>query len=105
MACGLPLVPIVIAGAAQAAQISHTIVMAAPVPTAAPVVVVGPQNAGPGLLVRGLYFIFIGCWLGAMCTTLAWMLNATVIGLPSGLMIINRLPQIMTLKPRAAALT
>jgi hypothetical protein len=78
-------------------QIINNITVAAPAPT---VVVVGPQKTGPGLLVRSLYFLFIGGWLGAFCTELAWLLCATVIGLPLGLMIINRLPQIMTLKPR-----
>jgi uncharacterized membrane protein YccF (DUF307 family) len=77
-------------------QIINNITMSAAAPT---VVVIGPQNTGPGLLVRGLYFVFVGAWLGALCTELAWLLCATVIGLPLGLMIINRLPQIMTLKP------
>jgi hypothetical protein len=76
-------------------QIVNNVTMAAPSPT----VVVVQQATGPGLLVRGLYFIFVGWWVGALCTELAWLLCATILGLPLGLMIINRLPQVMTLKP------
>lgn len=56
-------------------------------------------SSGPGCLVRGLYFIFIGLWLGAIWVVAAWLLNVTIIGLPLGLAMINRLPQIMTLQP------
>ena len=54
---------------------------------------------GPGCLVRGLYFIFIGVWLGAIWIAIAWLLNITIIGLPLGLAMINSLPQVMTLRP------
>lgn len=54
---------------------------------------------GPGCLVRGLYFIFVGLWLGAIWVVLAWLLNITIIGLPLGLAMINSLPQVMTLRP------
>ena len=58
-----------------------------------------PVNQGPGCLVRGLYFIFVGSWLGAIWMLIAWILNVTIIGLPFGLAMLNRLPQIMTLRP------
>lgn len=66
---------------------------------ASPVVVVAPQATGPGFLARGLYFLFIGLWLGAFWTVLAWFLLVSIIGLPLGLFMLNRLPQVMTLKP------
>jgi uncharacterized membrane protein YccF (DUF307 family) len=56
-------------------------------------------NLGPGCLVRLLYFILIGVWLGAIWIILAWILNITIIGLPLGLAMINSLPQVMTLRP------
>jgi hypothetical protein len=71
--------------------------VAAPAPT--PVVVLAQQAAGPGCLVRALYFCFVGLWLGALWTGLAWFLLVTVIGLPLGLIMLNRIPQVMTLKP------
>ncbi|MBW6473106.1 MAG: YccF domain-containing protein [Anaerolineaceae bacterium] len=57
------------------------------------------QEKGPGLLIRALYFIFIGLWLGGVWTTIAWLLVVSIIGLPLGLLMLNRLPQVMTLKP------
>lgn len=57
------------------------------------------QERGPGLLVRALYFIFFGLWLGGIWTTIAWVLIITIIGLPIGLLMLNRIPQVMTLKP------
>ncbi len=60
---------------------------------------VNVPNPGPGCLVRGLYFIFVGSWLGLIWVLLAWFFNLTIIGLPLGLAMINRIPQIMTLRP------
>ncbi len=57
------------------------------------------QEKGPGLLIRAIYFIFVGLWLGGIWTTIAWVLVVSIIGLPIGLMMLNRIPQIMTLKP------
>lgn len=57
------------------------------------------EEKGPGLLIRALYFIFLGLWLGGIWTTVAWLLVVSIIGLPLGLMMLNRIPQIMTLKP------
>lgn len=71
-------------------------VQAAP-PT--PVVVMAPTVAGPGCLVRTFYFLFIGLWLGLLWTGVAWALLVSIIGLPLGLLMLNRLPQVMTLKP------
>lgn len=60
---------------------------------------VTPADRGPGCLIRILYFIFVGLWLGAIVTVAAWLLIITIIGLPLGLWLLNRLPQVMTLKP------
>jgi Domain of unknown function (DUF307). len=57
------------------------------------------SNQGPGCLVRGLYFLFVGSWLGAIWMLLAWFFNITIIGLPLGLAMLNRIPQVMTLRP------
>lgn len=62
---------------------------------------IGP--AGPNLLIRFIYFVIIGWWLGGIVSGVAWFLNATVIGLPLGLWIINRLPTIITLRPQEAS--
>ena len=62
-------------------------------------------NTGPGCLVRGLYFLFIGWWLGLFWVLAAWFFNLTIIGLPIGLLMINRIPQVMTLRPQRVQTT
>lgn len=62
----------------------------------------GPQVVAvkaPNLLLRIIWFIVIGWWLTGVLSAAAWALNATVIGLPLGLWIINRLPFVATLRP------
>ncbi|GAB4215101.1 MAG: hypothetical protein OHK0022_54570 [Roseiflexaceae bacterium] len=55
---------------------------------------------GPGLLVRLIYFVLIGLWLSGIWAAVAWLLCVTIIGLPAGLWMLNRLPQVVTLKPQ-----
>ena len=57
------------------------------------------RTSGPGCLIRALWFIVIGWWLGGLVSAAAWAMNATIILLPFGLWIINRLPTIITLAP------
>jgi uncharacterized membrane protein YccF (DUF307 family) len=56
------------------------------------------QQSGPGCLVRGLWYIFIGCWLGFIWLNLGYFFILIVIGLPLGLVMLNRLPWVLTLK-------
>lgn len=58
------------------------------------------QNRGPNLLIRALYFIFFGLWLSGIWAAVAWVLCVTIIGLPLGLWMLNRLPQVTTLQPQ-----
>jgi uncharacterized membrane protein YccF (DUF307 family) len=58
------------------------------------------QSAGTGCLVRGLWFLFIGWWLGGIVSFVAWLLILTIVGLPLGLRLINRLPSVITLRPQ-----
>jgi uncharacterized membrane protein YccF (DUF307 family) len=53
----------------------------------------------PNLILRVMWFILVGWWLTGILSVAAWALNATVIGLPLGLWIINRLPLAATLRP------
>lgn len=57
------------------------------------------SQSGPGLLIRVLWFLFIGWWLGLIWVLIAWFFNLTIIGLPLGLAMINTIPQVMTLRP------
>lgn len=53
----------------------------------------------PNLVLRVIWFLLIGWWLTGILSAAAWALNATIVGLPLGLWIINRLPLVATLRP------
>ena len=59
----------------------------------------GAQQQQPNGCVRAIYFVFVGWWLSLVCLELGFALCAFIITLPVGLIILNRIPQIMTLKP------
>lgn len=61
--------------------------------------VIAPAS-GPNIILRLLYFVAVGWWLGLIVSVLAWFLNLTIIGLPLGLWLMNRLPTIMTMRPQ-----
>jgi uncharacterized membrane protein YccF (DUF307 family) len=52
-------------------------------------VIVQPQASGPGFLVRAVWFVFIGWWLSAIATVLAYALCITIIGLPFGFALVQ----------------
>jgi uncharacterized membrane protein YccF (DUF307 family) len=58
------------------------------------------QDRGPNILLRAVYFIVVGIWLSGIWATVAWVLCVTIIGLPPGLWMLNRLPQVTTLQPQ-----
>ncbi|HNW33344.1 MAG TPA: YccF domain-containing protein [Candidatus Ozemobacteraceae bacterium] len=51
------------------------------------------------LILRLVWFIFIGLPVGLICINVGWLCMLTVIGIPLGLWIFNRIPMIMTLQP------
>jgi len=61
--------------------------------------VVIQRSDGAGLLIRALYFVLFGWWFSAFWAVIAWVLCITIIGLPLGLFMLNRMPQVATLKP------
>ena len=61
-------------------------------------------HTGPGLLVRAVWFIVIGWWLTAFVSVIAWACLASIILLPVGIWLINRVPTVLTLRPRTADL-
>jgi len=54
-------------------------------------------------LLRVIWFFFLGWELAGAWILIAWILNATIIGLPLGLWMINRVPQVLTLKAQPGA--
>ena len=65
-------------------------------PVAAPLMV-DVQKAGPSFMARALWFIFIGWWLGLIWLHIGFALCLTGIFLPVGLLMLNRLPAVLTL--------
>jgi uncharacterized membrane protein YccF (DUF307 family) len=62
-----------------------------------PVVV---ESSAPNIVIRLIWFILVGWWLGGIVSAIAWFLVVIIIGLPIGLWLINRLPSIITLRPQ-----
>jgi len=84
----------------QTINVTVQVPTATPAPPAPnPVFIVTQQTNNPGCLVRALYFCVIGLWLGMFWTGIAWLLLVSIIGLPLGIWMLNRIPQIMTLRP------
>jgi hypothetical protein len=48
-------------------------------------------------LVRAIYFFLIGWWLGLIWTIIGYCLCLTILLLPFGLLMLNRLPAVLTL--------
>jgi uncharacterized membrane protein YccF (DUF307 family) len=53
-----------------------------------------PQNP---FILRALYFLLIGWWFSLIWSLLGWLLCVTIIGLPLGVWMLNRLPEVTTL--------
>lgn len=57
------------------------------------------KEPGMPLLLRIIYFFLFGWWATGVWINVAWFLNATIIGLPLGLWMLNRVPMVLTLRP------
>ena len=57
---------------------------------------------GPAMWVRALWFVFVGWWLTGIVSFVAWLALVTIIGLPLGIWLINRIPTALTLRPRTS---
>lgn len=52
----------------------------------------------PGCLMQFLYFVVIGWWLGGLSVVLAYVLFLTILGIPLGVAMINKLPYLLALR-------
>lgn len=50
------------------------------------------------LLTRALWFVAVGWWATPALVNIAWLCNATVVGIPVGIALINLVPTALTLK-------
>lgn len=49
------------------------------------------------LLIRGVWFLFVGWWLSGIWTGIAWVVSITIIGLPAAVWMYGKLPFIVSL--------
>lgn len=56
------------------------------------------SDSSPSLIVRAVWFLFVGWWLTGIVLTAAWLLNVSILGLPLGIKLINKAPYTLTLK-------
>jgi len=57
-------------------------------------------RSGPPLLIRIVWFVLVGWWLARILSAADWLIGLTVIGLPLTFWIFNRIPTVLTLRPR-----
>lgn len=67
--------------------------------------IVVERRHGPNLVVRFLWWLFIGSWASAITISIAWLALVTIIGIPLAVWLINHLPSILTLRPRTRTWT
>ncbi|MGQ9480117.1 YccF domain-containing protein [Chloroflexus sp.] len=58
------------------------------------------QRSGPNIPIRVIYFFVFGLWFSGIWATIAWILCVTIVGLPIGLWMLNRMLQVVTLAPQ-----
>lgn len=58
------------------------------------------HKSGPNILVRFIWWLFVGWWASGIVVSLAWLSLITIVGIPLGIWLINHLPSVLTLRPR-----
>ena len=67
-------------------------------PPAAPSVVIINEDSSTGCLVQLIWFIFVGWWLSQLAIIASYILIFSIILLPFGLLILNKIPSIIALR-------
>ena len=62
--------------------------------------VIREHKSGPSLLVRFIWWLLVGWWASGIVIGIAWLALVTIVGIPIGIWLINRLPSVLTLRPR-----
>ncbi len=80
------------------AKIPASAIKELPVTSAAPATTIVDTRSGPNMLIRILWFLCVGWWLSFLWITLASLVSLTILGIPLGIWMCNRVPQVVTLK-------
>jgi uncharacterized membrane protein YccF (DUF307 family) len=64
-------------------------------------IIITHQKHGPGFFARAVWYVFVGWWLTGIAITFAWLCALTVVLLPIAYVIVNKIPVILTLRPRS----
>lgn len=64
-------------------------------------IIVAHRKTGPGFVVRAVWYLFVGWWLTGLAIGFAWLCSLTVVLLPVSYLIVNRIPTLLTLRPRS----
>jgi uncharacterized membrane protein YccF (DUF307 family) len=75
--------------------------MSVAIATQKPSIIVTNRRTGPGFISRAFWFIFVGWWLTGFAIGFAWLCSITLVLLPITYMIVNKIPTILTLRPRS----
>lgn len=57
-------------------------------------------KTGPPILVRVVWYLLVGWWLTGIAMAVAWVAAIVIIGLPLTFWLVNRIPTVLTLRPR-----
>lgn len=55
------------------------------------------------ILLQFIYFVLIGWWAGALAAVVGYLLCLSIIGLPFGVLLMDRLPTLIFLHPKGTA--
>jgi uncharacterized membrane protein YccF (DUF307 family) len=64
-------------------------------------IIVTHRKHGPGLVTRAVWYVFVGWWLTGIAITFAAFCTLSVVLLPIAYVIVNKIPVILTLRPRS----
>lgn len=59
---------------------------------------IGSGGNDRGLIIRAIWYVFVGWWATGFWLMFAWFLNLSIIGMPIGIKMINLTPKVLSLK-------
>lgn len=105
-ASGVTVPPVAPMAESQAQSMVNNINVNVGMPAAAmPSIQFNAAKTGPNILVRAIWFVFVGSWLSALFILAGYFLVGTLILMPLGLWFLNRVPQAQTLRARTREFT